>query len=279
MCCYMLYTSRYKKELLVKLEELEQEEEMANEIEVRQIGSIYEVACLMEDTKEFCDEQLAHVMSDLIQKQVISRVCITYLKSKEELRHIDKRNIMNAFMNNNYLSRQEGFSSFTYYLLYVPILQEIKKTGVFNIEGWIQFRTQKYQILLSDLLEQFVLDYSMKKEVVTFIKLMRDISILSVPLEEILHLIYNTEGLPQLYNKDMKNMTGFYIRQYCKDLLLDSTLTREDYILHILISISPKQLIIHQSAKAREQQFLKTLEIIFDENVAYCKGCLYCENK
>ncbi len=279
MCHYMLYTSKYRKRVFEKLEELEQEEEMDNEIEVRQIGSVYEIAYLMKGTKDFCDEQLAHIISDLIQKQVINKVCMTYLESKEELGRLDKKDITEAFINNNYLSRQEGFSSFTYYLLYVPILQEIKKTNTFNIEGWMQFRTQKYQILLEDLLEQFILDYSMKKEVVTFIKLMRDISILSVPLEEVLHLIYNIEGAPQLYNKDMKNMTGFYIRQYCKDLLLDSTLSREDYILHILISISPKQLMIHQKGRAKEQQFLKTLEVIFDENITYCRGCLYCENR
>lgn len=279
MCHYILYTSKYLKKLCEKLEELEVEEEMTNETEIRQVGNVYEISYMMEGKKEFCDEQLAHIISDLIQKQVINRVCITYLKNKDELGRLDKRDITEAFISNNYLSRQEGFSSFTYYLLYVPILQEIKKTGSFNIEGWIQFRTQKYRILLNDLLEQFILDYSMKKEVVTFIKLMRDMSLLSVPLEEVLHLIYNDEGLPQLYNKEMKNMTGFYIRQYCKDLLLDSTLSREDYILHILISISPKQLMIHQKDRAKEQQFLKTLEVIFDENIIYCRGCLECENR
>lgn len=277
MCHYRLYTSKHRKMLFEKLEELEQEEEMANEVEVKQVGSVYEISYMMEGNKEFCDEQLAHMISDLIQKQVISKVCTTYLKNKE-LGRLDKKDITEAFINNNYLSRQEGFSSFTYYLLYVPILQEIKQTGNFNIEGWIRFRTQKYQILLNDLLEQFILDYSMKKEVVTFIKLMRDMSVLSVPLEEMLHLIYNTEGLPQLYNKEMKNMTGFYIRQYCKDLLLDSTLSREDYILHILISISPKQLMIHQKERAKEQQFLKTLEVIFDDNITYCSGCVWCTN-
>ena len=279
MCHYMLYTSRSKKELLEKLEELEQEEEMANESELKLKGTVYEIMYKVEGTKDFCDEQLAHVLSDLVQKQVINKVCTTYLKEREELGRLDKKDIMEAFISNNYLSRQEGFSSFTYYLLYVPILQEIKQTGSFNIEGWICFRTQKYQTLLSDLLEQFILDYSMKKEVVTFIKLMRDMSVLSTPTEEVLHLIYNEEGLPQLYNKEMKNMTGAYIRQYCKELLLDSTLRREDYILHILISISPRQLVIHQQRRAREQQFLKTLEIIFDENITYCKGCLCCENQ
>ena len=279
MCHYMLYTSLCKKEILEKLEELEQEEEMANELDIKLQGTIYKIDCLLEGTKEFCDEQLAHVLSDLIQKQVINKVCTTYLKSREEIGQLDKKDIIETFINNNYLSRQEGFSSFTYYLLYVPILQEIRERRGFNIEGWMCFRTQKYQILLSDMLEQFILDYSMKKEVVTFIKLMRDMSILSTPTEQVIHLIYNSAGVPQLHNKEMKNMTGSYIRQYCKELLLDSTLTREDYILHILISISPSQLVIHQRRRAREPQFLKTLEIIFDDNITYCKGCLYCENQ
>ncbi len=276
MCNYVLYTKHLKKRLLEKLEELEQAACMNSQFEVRQQGKYEEISCFLEGPKEECDVSLANVLSDVIQQQAIIMVCKSYLKERSDLNKLEKRDITDTFITNNYLSGQEGFSSVTYYLVYVPLLQEIRKYTTLNIEGWLQFRTHKYKTLLKDLLEQFVLDYSMKKEVMTFIKLMRDVSVLSVPLEETLHLIYNEEGKPLLYDKNMKNKTSHYVKQYCRELLLDSSLTREDLILHILLTISPQKLILHQKVRAKEKQFIKTLEIIFDHNIEYCNGCEYC---
>ena len=280
MCHYKLYTTVYKKELLEKLEELEQSEAVVSGIEMTCVGKIYKVECTIDgDTREICNEEIAHRLSDLIQKQAMYKVCKSYLTEREDLTTLEKRELTDAFVGNNYLSRHEGFSSITYYMLYIPILREMSKGEDFHIDGWLQFRTQKYKVLLSDLLEQFIVDYNKKREVVNFIKLMRDVSLLSTPLEECMHLVYTDMGKIQLYNSQLKHVTGGYIRQYCKELLLDSTLKREDLILHVLITISPRELIIHHKERAKEQQFLKTIEIIFDETIRYCKGCKLCNSQ
>nr|WP_302596856.1 sporulation protein YtxC [uncultured Cellulosilyticum sp.] len=276
MCRYILYTTRYKDEILAKIKETELQEELEGRLEVKRIGAIWEIYYEIEESKEYCDEVVAHVISDVTQKQAIYKVCHKALKKREDLEPIDKEEITEAFVTENYLSRQEGFSSITYYLIYVPILVEVRKEASFNVDGWLQFRIQKYKVLLNDLLEQFIADFEMKKDVVNFIRLMRDVSMLSVPLEEILHLVYNNEGSPQLYNKDMKNVTGYYIKKYCKDLILDSTLHEEDWMLHILITVVPKKIVVHHKERAKQKKFLKTLEIIFDESIEYCKGCKYC---
>lgn len=276
MCRYTLYTMCYKEELLAKIRETERHEALQGRFDVKKVGVIWQINYEIEESKEYCNEIVAHVISDVIQKQAIYKVCHRALKDREDLEKNDKNEITETFVTQNYLSKQEGFSSITYYLIYMPILLELRKESSFNIDGWLQFRIKKYKILLNDLLEQFIADYEMKQDVVSFIRLMRDVSMLSVPLEEILHLIYDEEGSPQLYDKEMKNVTGYYIKKYCRELILDSTLHEEDWMLHILITVVPKKIIIHQKERARQKKFLKTLEVIFNESIEYCGGCKYC---
>lgn len=279
MCRYTLYTINYKEEIIAKIKETECHEELRGKLDVKKLESIWQLDYEIEESKEYCDEIVAHVISDVIQKQAIYKVCHKALKTKDDIDCADKKEITETFVTENYLSRQEGFSSITYYLIYMPILVEVRKEASFNVDGWLQFRIKKYKILLNDLLEQFIADFEMKKDVVTFIRLMRDVSMLSKPLEDMLHLIYNQEGTPQLFNKDMKNVTGHYIKKYCKELVLDSTLHEEDWMLHILITVVPKKIVIHKKENARQKKFLKTLEIIFDESIQYCNGCDYCNKK
>lgn len=277
MCQYMLYTTQYKEEVLEKMQEPGEEDISFKLEKMEQVGDanvfIYDLP-----NDVYFVENFAKIISDIVQKQTILLVCEKCLKENEELLPIEKEEIKKAFIQNNYVSRQEGYSATTYYLIYVPILYAIQEKRQFNIEGWIGFRTKKYQTLLRELLEQFVSNYLIKKDVINFIKVMRDISMLSVPLEEVLNVIYNDQGQLKVYNKEMKDMTLVYIKKYCKDLILDSTVSREDLIMQILITICPSQIVVHGKKWAKEPQFLKTLEVIFDTQVEYCKGCKYCQD-
>lgn len=254
-----------------------EEDEIDGKFNIENREKMYVVYYESTSQKAKSDESLAHVMSDIVQKAAILKVCRQYLKKREDLPILEKRDITDAFLRNNYLSRQEGFSYITYYLLYLPIYEEIKEKQTLNVEGWLQFRLEKYKILIKDILEQFIEDYMTKKEVVTFIKLMREASLLAVPLEEEIHIRYQDEGKVQIYNKALKNVTGYYIKKYCKELLLDSTLTREDLLLHVLITICPKKIIVHKKENMRTKQFMNTLEIVFEQSISYCEGCDFCK--
>ncbi|MBE6022030.1 MAG: hypothetical protein E7231_02200 [Cellulosilyticum sp.] len=284
MCCYKFYTQALKDEIVEKMDELLQENEISSRYDMSRIHSyqteqMYEVEYEIEAEKKTCDEGVAHVLSDVMQKKVIQNVCDRFLRSREDLTKQERHEITQAFMMNNYLSRQEGISYVTYYFVYLPIYKEIGESSSLNIEGWLQFRLGKYRTLLTDILEQFVEDYVAKKDVVNFIRIMREASLLAVPLEEVIHVVYKKEGKIQIYDKNKKNVTGHYIKKYCKDLLLDSTLTREDLLLHVLITISPKKIIVHKNHNMKSKQFMNTIEIIFDENITYCEGCTFCQKE
>ena len=276
---YIFYTTHLKDSILLKIEALIKEQGIQGQVKIKKNDSIYEIHYESEGNKQNTDEALAHIMNEMIQEQSISKVCKQYLKNREDLSRLERREIAEAFMKNNYLSRQEGFSYMTYYLLYLPVYKEIKEKQTLHIEGWILFRLDKYKIILRDILEQFIEDYMTKKDVVSFIKVMRDASLLAVPLEEVMHIVYKQEGKIHLYDKNLRNVTSHYIKKYCKDLLLDSTLTKEDLLLHVLITVCPKKIVMHKTENMKTKQFMNTLEIIFEENMTYCTECELCQKQ
>lgn len=277
---YEFYTQTLKEELIEKIDEFLLENEMPTQYGLEEMCThkteVYKITYVLDGKREKCDEGLAHAICDVIQKNAIIHVCDKFLKKREDLSLKERQNITQAFMLNNYLSRQEGVSYASYYLVYLPIYREIRDKGCMNIEGWLRFRLEKYKVLLGDILEQFVADYVAKKDVVSFIRLLREATLLAVPLEEVIHIVYSKEGKIQLINKENLNVTGHYIRKYCKELLLDSTLTREDLILHVLITISPKNLVVHHCEYMKNKPFINTLEIIFGECMSYCESCSIC---
>lgn len=279
MCQYIFYTTRQKKYLVVKLNQFINQTQTVASIEEGASENSETIKIDLNEYNELNEEKIAHIVTDMVQKYIIYKVSDEYIASDQEINQTDKKNIKEAFINKQYLSRQECFSSYTYYLIYIPILNEIKTNKSLNIDGWIRFRTKKYRGLIKDLLEQFIMDYNMKKEVLTFIKLMREISSLTSPNHDEVHLVYDDKNNIQIYNKFMQNMTKIYIKEYCNDFLMDSTLTRDDYLLHILISISPISITVHANKKRYSgTPFFKTLEIIFEDSVIYCEGCQYCKD-
>lgn len=274
MCRYIFYTTKYKLQLLKKLEELDLGDK--DSFELTQDGDIYEVVYSFKKSQIDRLEVLTQVISDIVQKETIIQMTEAYLMKRKDLEILDKKEIKKRFVAYNYLSTQEGFSALTYYLVYRPIQETLKAYQEINIDGWLNFRTHKYDIILTDILEQFVEDYLLKKDIIRFIKMVREMSSLNVPLEDTLHLIYKKDSQMVLLNEYMEEVTASYTQEYCQDLLADDTLSEEDLIMNILLAIAPRKIIVHQRQRAKHPQFIKTLESIFGIHMRYCKGCEYC---
>ena len=274
MCRYIFCTIKYKLQLLSKLEELDQEG--MDSFEVTQTGDVFKLAYPFKQSQTDRLEMLTQVVSDIVQKQSIIQITEAYLMKRKDLEIADKKEIKKRFVAHNYLSTQEGFSALTYYLVYRPIQETLEASEVLNIDGWLNFRTHKYDIILTDILDQFVEDYLLKKDIIRFIKMVREMSSLNVPLQDTLHLVYKKDSQMILLNEDMEEVTASYTQEYCQDLLADDTLSEEDLIMNILLTVAPRKIIVHQKQRAKHPQFIKTLESIFGIHMRYCKGCEYC---
>ncbi|PHV70878.1 hypothetical protein CS063_07590 [Sporanaerobium hydrogeniformans] len=268
-----LYTTKYKKELLEELNE-NREEYYPYPFKITCQNDVYKIECGQLSLESI--EDLAHILCDFIQKEAVSKVTREYLKKRDDLSVLDKRDITRHFMTQQYITRQEGISSLIYYFLYSPLLETLKEQKELNVDGWLCFRLSKYKIILQDILEQFIEEYMVKKDFVNLIKLIREINFLTQPLEDTMHLVCEERGRLRLLDEEMKDVTQAVIKKYCQDLLQDSTLSEQDLIMNVLITICPRELIIHQKERVQKPQFIKALEGIFGLQVSYCNGCHYC---
>ena len=142
MCCYAFFTQTLKEELMDKISEFLQEDEIVYTCEVTLINStspkMFKMSYELSSDKEKCDEGIAHVICDVIQKSVIKNVCDQFLSNREDLTACERKEISEAFLLNNYVSRQEGVSYASYYWVYLPIYKELREKSALNIEGWLQ---------------------------------------------------------------------------------------------------------------------------------------------
>ena len=56
------------------------------------------------------------------------------------------------------------------------------------------FRTQKYKVILEDVIEQTIYDYEMQKDYIQFINFLLDTKSMQEAKEEVMHLIPKEEG-------------------------------------------------------------------------------------
>lgn len=229
--------------------------------------------------KKLMVEQLATIISDIVQSHVLTKFAKEYLKSKTDLTVKEKKEIENMFILNNYVSKEEGVSYISYYLLYTPILKALEEQKVLNIDGWIVFRTHQYKIILEDILEQTIYDYETQKDYLRFVSLLRESRKIQEALENTLHLVQTVDKKMQILNTDKQDITEEYIKIYCADLIKDKEVTREDLIMNIFITVSPEKVVIHNKKEYSNLQFVETLEMIFEGQIEYCEGCQKCSDK
>ena len=102
------------------------------------------------------------------------------------------------------------------------------------------------------------------------VELLNDYVVSKLPNNITLNLIYiNSEGILLTDN-------GEYVKleEFNSEYLSDITFSKNDYILNTLVGLLPSKIIIHLVSP--RDQFIKTVELIFEEKVEICEGCELC---
>lgn len=226
--------------------------------------------------KKVVAEYVAGIVCDIVQKEVIGAFAKSYLKERKDLEESDKKQIEKLFLMSHYLTQEEGVSYISYYLVYVPILKTIEEERMINLDGWMRFRTRQYQTILKDLIEQVIYDYEIHKEYLEFLELLKETRQLHESSEDTLHLVILPNAQMYILNQEMQEVTQAYIKKYSSKELKELGITREDLIMNVFVLSSPQKVVIHNRGN-KAQSFIETLEALFQNDISYCEGCVYCE--
>lgn len=228
-----------------------------------------------EDEKTNVLEMISLIIYDFINFEILNIFAKKYLKSRKDLTFKQKEDIFFMFIKSNYLTNDEGFSFISYHVLYVPLYDFLKTSNIINLDGWLKFRTNQYNIILKDIMLQTIYDYEANTNYVDFMDFLKTFTETQCSLVDKVHLHCEKDGQIFLLDDNLEDITKYYIELYSDEITIaDSTM--EDIIVYILLKLCPTEIIIHANEKYTNKNFIFTLKEIFSNSVTLCKSCPLC---
>ena len=142
------------------------------------------------------------------------------------------------------------------------------------LKGFINFRIKAYMEVLDDIVNEAVNSFIIEKEYLEFISLLR-LYINSQPnSNKAVHIIYsNSDSLLLDENKNIIDITEEVFKA---KYLSDITFSSNDYILNSLLTLLPSKIYIHL-IEPYIDEFIHTLQAIFEDRVTLCTDCNICK--
>lgn len=156
------------------------------------------------------------------------------------------------------------------------VFRELKKYVKENknivLEGVINFRLTEYVKILDNIVDMAVNKYIIEKEYKEFINLLKIYVNATEAKTDMFHLIYlNGESILLDKQKNIVQLEGnINNAKYLSDI----TFSSNDIALNTLLSLLPQKIEIHIIDK--EDEFINTLKLIFEDRVRICTDCNIC---
>lgn len=157
-------------------------------------------------------------------------------------------------------------------LVHSSLFEYLKENKTINLSGFINFRLAKYIEYLDTVVDICVNKFVIDREYLEFVNLLKTYVFTSPSNSNTVHLVYkNNESI--LLDED-KNIIPVNNNIFSMHYLSDISFSSNDYALNNLLTLLPENLYIHLIDK--EDEFINTLESIFDGRVSLCHECDIC---
>lgn len=157
------------------------------------------------------------------------------------------------------------------------VIQYLEEHKLLIIDGFVRFRLKDYVEELSEAVDQAVDEYLMEKEYNDFIRLLKYFVDIQEPKVERVNVLIQANGFFQLFDGQNNIIKSDYLESFIIELA-DSELNYEDLLISTLITLAPRQIILHLPEPACVRGTVSTIESIFEERVDICSGCNKCIN-
>lgn len=186
--------------------------------------------------------------------------------------HEEKMKIKQNCLNLLYTYNVDDFyfRKDTLWLCVYNYLQEFNKI---ILDGFVNFRISSYVKSLDYLTDICVNNFIIEKEYNEFVDLLK-LYINSKPAsKKTVHLIYT--GNEAVLLDEHKKIIPYSEECFDAKYLSDISFSNNDNILNTLLTILPQKITIHLIAE--DDEFIKTLELIFEDRTRICTDCNICK--
>jgi len=207
--------------------------------------------------------------------------------------NIEERRIVNKIVSENYFYFNQDEratvesiamktltgNSARYKLILTRILDYLDDHYELVLDGFLRFRLKDYRLQLLKIIDNVVDDFMMEFEYKEFIRLLRYFVDIQEPRAEETHVVIKANNVFALFDSQGKIISN----QYLEDMLLQNdsidnldNLNYEDLLISTLITIAPRNIMLHSSNRLRDQELVETVKNVFEDRVIVCKGCEMC---
>ena len=154
----------------------------------------------------------------------------------------------------------------------------LENSSTINLNGFVNFRLKFIKLYAAQVVERCIDSYLMKKEYMDFISIIKLISDSEENQYDVVNVMFNNNKI-QVYDKNMQKLNYLTNAEFSTELSSESTY--DETVINILLSVSPKKIILHDSKiDKKNKEAYSTADIIkriFEGKVENCTGCKYCE--
>lgn len=159
-------------------------------------------------------------------------------------------------------------------ILYNGFYDFINDNKVLYLDGFIYFRLKEYFSILDDTVNNAVNHFLIEKEYLEFVSLLKLYINSQDSKCELVHLIYSSSESILLDND--KNIIAPDSDIFNAKYLSDISFSSNDFTLNSLLNLVPKKIYIHLIDNTIDE-FIQTLELVFENRVNLCTDCNICE--
>ena len=250
--------------LLDKLDYLELEEVKYSKNKFKIYSNI--IVHYIGEKISFFDEKLSSIITDT-EKMIKKIINFDYFYFEEYEKKIIIQNCCEIIESSEYeqISKEKEY-------IHEAVLQYVIENKSMILEGFVNFRIKEYIKYLDSIVDIAVNKYIIEKEYNEFISLLRMYINSKKSNIKNLHLIYGKSELTIL--DENKNIVPLCKEIYNAKFLSDIIFSENDYALNTLLTLLPQRIEIHLLDS--EDEFIKTVKLIFEDRVYICRECNIC---
>ena len=225
-------------------------------------------------TKFYIANCLADIIVNEWESRIIKKIVRNtyyYYNEEEKQTILNKaREILNPLGSNSYHQNERKEKVMLKILDYLDMNKEL------ILEGFINFRLKDYQNELEDVVNSAVDEFLLEKEYMEFIRLLRYFVDIQEPRVNTVQVIFRKTGKFNLLDENDKPVHNDYLEGFVVDLI-DNEINYDDLLISALITLAPREVILHLEKGVMPGDTLNTIKNVFGNRVVICAGCSKCK--
>lgn len=224
----------------------------------------------LKEIKDVFNVHLANAILDVIlnvyQMNIIEKITAQkfYYLDIKDVQNI-KRNTIEELNSGCYIQIESLYRESINNKILVEIMEYLKRNSSLDIEGFINFRLKFYMDHIESIIRKNVEDITLEREYEEFIDILQHFIEIQEPQMDLVNVVMDDERY-KLIDQNNNLINSEYLEDIANELS-DIDITYDDLLISSLITIAPKEVIIHTNKEQSKKEVVNIIKSVFKDKV------------